>query len=184
MNPKKTFPQIGLYIATALFLIGFMIFYVGIEGNSMFIKIGLSILAPFFILLAYINVKAKKNDQKRRLIKEEIINTTIKTMVNLQKVEIKSSKWIEKIVPDHSFEAKLLNLNDLGGNDLVIKKSTNLVSLKIPYKRSMIAYDIEIEMDVTSLKLHFELQKEAEFYYDPKNPKVKYLNLHFLKEKE
>jgi hypothetical protein len=182
MNLKKSLAQITFYLFIAIFLIGIVILYVGIEGNSMLVKIGISILTPYYLYLGFIIVKAKKSETQNELIKQEYTNSSEKTFINLQKVEIKSSKWIEKMVADNSFEAKLSYLSDTGGTNILIKKSTNFVTLKIPYKKSMIEYDIEIGIDLTSLKLHFEAQKEAEFYYDPKNPKSKYLNLNFLNQ--
>jgi hypothetical protein len=177
---KKALNQIRFYLLIAIFLIGIVILYVGIEGNSMFVKVGISILIPYFLYLGFIVVKSKKSELKTEFIKQEFINSTKKTIINLQKVEIKSIKTIEKMVEDNSFEAKLSNFSETGGNNLMVKMLTNFVILKIPYKNRMIDYEIELEIDITTLKLHFEIQKETEFYFDPKNPKSKYLNLNFL----
>lgn len=154
--------------------------------NSAFIIIGLVIMFPYiayFIKIFYFD-KRKYNLKQKNTI-DELKRKGIKLPVNLEVLKINKTR--------KSYNSQVINnttrsgaLNQLTGNPEKNIRTTefndNEVKFKVPYGNNFIKFTKSIDMEPTTLMLHFAVKKETYLYVNPANINDYYLDLEFLNQ--
>lgn len=154
----------------------------------MYIKLITIITSLILIILALrIIYKPKQifktKNKSNKLTEQKFVQKEYEEIiVDLTCVKIKSEKQNEIEVENQSLDYKLNSLSDTGGNEnlRLIKKQINSIIIQIPYKKSLIEYEIKTEMETLKLKLFFETQKTTKAQVYKTNRKIKYIDLSFL----
>lgn len=169
-----------LYILIGIAIPGAIILYVGLGRNIAFVIVGLVLILPFvlFLLISYLRAEKKKNDDKLTL--ETFKKTAEQIKVDLNLAEISTNSWTDEIVSNNKAAGWNQLSGDGGKNIKYIPRTQNWIRIKVPYKDTFIHYEVIVEKEITSLKMHFALQKETILYIDKNNPDINYLDLEFL----
>ncbi|WP_406844366.1 hypothetical protein [Flavobacterium soyae] len=170
INFKEKVKGLFKYIFLGILLLGILIFRVGLDGNIMFVGIGIIILLPFGIWLFIENSKDKKAIENNNAEIQKLKKYGEKIIVNLENIPIKSNSWKEEVRHTSQYEDKVSSVNI----------NYNLIELEIPYKGDFIHYSLHIGMDTTILKMHFAIKRETVLYIDLKDKNKNYLDLEFL----
>lgn len=170
LNFREKLNGIFGYILTGIFFIGFIILYVGLDGNLLFVGIGTLILFPFIIWFLVLNLKEKKFNREKKIEIQKLKKYGEKIIVNLENIKINSNSWRQEVRKTSKYGDKISHIDI----------NYNLIEMKIPYKNEFINYSLHIDMDTTKLKMHFAIKKETILYVDLKDKNKNYLDLEFL----
>ena len=164
-------------------MLGLLCVYVGFGGSGRyrfhsistdyyFIIIGIVLIIPSIILLVKANMidKKLKNAEYQRIV--DLVASGERLVINLEDLEIHTNSYLQEIEVGSGYRSRNEHVDI----------NHNVVFLNIPYKEDIIHYRLNIFMDVTTLKMHFAIKKETEFYIDPENPANHYLDLTFLEQ--
>ena len=180
MNIKKLLSDFGIWIFTGLTFIGIVLIYVGLgkrgrydysgTTNWYFVGIGIVLMLPFLFYLIKTKFKLKKliDEDTNRI--NELIKTGNKITVDLNELEIRTNSYKQEISVGSGYQERNEHIDI----------DHNVIILDIPYQDVRIRYKLDIDMEPTTLKMHFAIKKETEIYIDPKNPNNNYLDLSFL----
>lgn len=191
---KNFFSNLFLYFLIGVFILGFVIFYVGLgisrtvrtesDFNGIFVIIGLTVMFPFVVyLIKVLYFDQRKESRKQKSSSSELKRNWVKLTVNLEALEINKSR--------KSYYSKVINntarsgaLNQMAGNpDRNIRTTEyngNEIKFKVPYGNNFIKFTKIIDMEPSNLLLHFAVKKETNLYVNPKNINDYYLDLEFL----
>lgn len=167
------------YLKIIIFGFGLFIFHAGWKNNySPLTLIGFGMMLLITIVIG-IGLFLKKSELKKLKSDSELelINFKKKAesiMVSLENLEIFNNSWTEtRIIDNSNYEL------DKYAESNIQKINYNLNSIKItiPLNGENIEYFINIEMDLTTLLLHFANKKETLLY---KYGNEYYLDLEFL----
>ncbi len=170
LNFKERVKGLFKYIILGILFLGLLIFRVGLDGNLMFVAIGIIILLPFTVWLFIENSKEKKVIENNKAEIQKLKKYGERITVNLENITIKSNSWQEEIRHTSQYE-----------NDVIsVGINANVIELKIPYRGEFIHQTLYINMDTTKLKMHFAIKRETILYVDLKDKNKNYLDLEFL----
>jgi len=182
MNLKKILSDFGSWIFIGLTFLGFIIIYAGIGGrgrynptgdtNWYFIGVGVILILPFVIYMIKTKLILKKSSNENAERINELIHNGDKVIVNLDDLEIKNNNY------EHEIEVR--NSGGHGTRNEYIDINHNVIRFTVPYKNESIEYRLDIDMDITKLKMHFAIKKTTVLYVDPENLNNNYLDLRFL----
>jgi Mn2+/Fe2+ NRAMP family transporter len=158
------------YILASIFFLGFIILYVGLDGNLLFVGIGILILLPFVIWFLILNLKEKKLNTEEKAEIQKLKKYGEKIIVNLENVKINSNSWKQEVRKTSRYEDEVSHVDI----------NLNSIEIKIPYRSEFINYSIHINMETTKLKMHFAIKRETILYVDLKDKNKNYLDLEFL----
>ena len=161
---------ITILFASSLFVYnGFEDMFNGKSFNKLYV--GIILLIPFLIWYLILGINNYRKGKKRKFKRLKLINSGDKIIIRLNTILIKSNNWKKEVIIDEDSQyEKVVNVD----------KSYNYLTLKVPYKDSLIHYSSNIEMDTTKLKMLFAIKKETYLYVDPENANNFYLDLSFL----
>ena len=170
-------------VLLVIFGLGFFVLQAGLEhGNSLFTIMGLimfvgvaSIAGIYFISMRSKRRKAE-NENRHEL---EVFKQKAKVIsVNLEEVEIITNQWTDTIIVNRS---KYDGYNEMAGfhdaNIRKIDRNLNSVKITLPINGEKVEYLVNIEMDPTTLSMHFAIKKETQLYI---HGDEMYLDLEFL----
>ncbi|WP_323789761.1 hypothetical protein [Psychroserpens sp.] len=180
MNFKKILSDFGSWIYAGLTFLGFIIIYAGIGGrgrykatgetNFYFVAIGIILILPFLIYMLKTKILLSKTDNEESNRINDLIRTGDKVIVKLDNLEIKSNSYKQEIEVGSGYKTR----------NEYIDINHNVILIDVPYKNDSIKYKLNIDMDITKLKMHFAIKKETRLYIDSTNPNNNYLDLRFL----
>ena len=183
MKVKNILSKVGSWVFVGITMLGLLCIYVGFGGSGRyrfhsistdyyFIIIGVVLIIPSLILLWKANIidNKLKNAEYQRIV--DLVASGERLIIKLDELEIQSNSYLQEIEVGNGYRKR----------NEQIEINHNVVFLKIPYKDDIIHYRLNIFMDITTLKMHFAIKKETEFYIDPENPGNHYLDLTFLDE--
>lgn len=170
INLKETLNGLFSYLLAGIFLLGFLFFWVGIDGNKLFVGIGTLILLPFAIWFFIQNRKLKKLENENEIEIENLKKYGEKIIVNLENLKIKSNSWQQEVIKSSKYEDEITNID----------VNYNMINIDIPYKGENINYCVHINMENTKLKMHFAIKRETILYVDRNDKNKNYLDLEFL----
>jgi hypothetical protein len=180
MNFKKILSDFGSWIYAGLTFLGFIIIYAGIGGrgrykasgetNFDFVAIGIILILPFLIYMLKTKILLSKADNEESNRINDLIRTGDKVIVNLDDLEIKSNSYKQEIEVGSGYNTR----------NEYIDVNHNVILIDVPYKNDSIKYKLNIDMDITKLKMHLAIKKETRLYIDSTNPNNNYLDLRFL----
>lgn len=179
MKLKKLIADFANWIFIGFTLFGFLLIYLGTgargrhksgEPNIYFILIGIILIVPFLIYLlkAHIQVGQSEDAETKRIA--TLIKTGDRIKVDLKDLEIQNNSYKQEIEVGSGYN----------GRNEYIDVNHNVILINVRYKNNPIRYELNIDMEVTKLRMHFAIQKETELYVDPTNPSNHYLDLRFL----
>ena len=169
---KKIASDFGSNILTGIILLGILLVVVGVRRNINFVWIGLLILLPFGIWLLVLKLKHDKLDNAADLVKLKLIETGEKVIVDLDKIKIKNNSWNQEFIIG-SGKYQRVELRDI---------NYNYIEFEIPYRNQIVKYNLHIDMELTTLKMHFAIKGKTTLYIDPNNTEDNYLDLRFLED--
>ena len=170
LNFKENLIQIFKYIVNVILILGFFVFYIGLNGNLLFFWIGIAILFLYYVWYLISKSKLRKSRLKIEDEVQILKKQGEKIKVNLENVKIISNSWQQEVRKTSKYEDE----------DFLVDIHKNFVEIKITYKGRTIDYSFYIDMDTTTLELHFALKKETFLYVDLKDKEKMYLDLEFL----
>ena len=170
INLREKLNGIFGYFLAGIFFLGFIILYVGLDGNLIFVGIGTLILLPFLIWFLIIKIKEKKIDIEKKAEIQKLKKYGEKVIVNLENIKINSNSWKQEVRKTSRYEDKVS----------YVDINYNLIEMKIPYRNEFINYSLHIDMETTKLKIHFAIKRETILYVDLKDKNKNYLDLEFL----
>lgn len=145
----------------------------------------LVIITIAFIIMYYRKVffiGKKEHVSKSEIDILDLKMNGIRLAVDLEKLKISKTRksFHQEIVNDTSLGilSEFITTDDEAYN--TVESNSNEIKFKIPYGNSFIRFTKTIDMDPTTLLLHFSVQKETYLYVDPKNKRHYYLDLEFL----
>lgn len=141
-NFKEKLNQVKLNLLAGIFFLGIIIFYVGLDGNLLFVLIGIIILLQFLIWFLITHLKERKVAAKKKTEIEKLKKYGEKVILNLEKVKITSNSWQQEIRKTSRYEDKLRKVNI----------NYNLIEFKILYRSGTIDYSVHVNMDKTKLR--------------------------------
>lgn len=146
---------------------------------------GLLMLAPFSIYLYFATNRFTNKDIEDVERIQTLKQNGIKLHVNLEVLELSKTRksYYSKVIHN---SARSGALNQLMGNpDKNIQTTTyinNEIKFKVPYGNNFIKFTKTINMEPTTLMLHFAVKKETNLYVNPTNMSDYYLDLEFLNQ--
>ncbi|TDE46525.1 hypothetical protein E0I26_00115 [Flavobacterium rhamnosiphilum] len=170
INVREKLNGIFGCLFAGIFFLGFIILYVGIDGNLLFVAIGTVILLPFLVWFFLLNLKEKKFDTEKKAEIQKLKKYGEKIIVNLENIKINSNSWRQEVRKTSKYEDEVSHVDI----------NYNLIEMKVPYRSEFINYNFHIDMDTTKLKMHFAIKRETILYVDLKDKNKNYLDLEFL----
>lgn len=170
INLREKLNRIFGYLLAGIFFLGFIILYVGLNGNLIFVGIGTIILLPFIIWFLISYIKEKKIDSEKKDEIQKLKKYGEKVIVNLENIKIVSNSWTQEVRKTSKYEDTVSHVDI----------NYNFIEIKIPYKNEFINYSLHINMETTKLKIHFAIKRETILYVDLKDKNKNYLDLEFL----
>lgn len=174
-NIKNILSNLGYYIIAGIFFLGYIIIYAGIggrnrDGNITFVWIGLLILLPFGIWFLIEKARSRKAEKESEMVKQKLIRTGDKVVINLDDIEIKNNSWNQEFIIGQGKHQRIEH------RDI----NYNYIQLEIPYRNQKIKYNLHIDMELTKLKMHFAIKEQTYLYVDSSDINNNYLDLDFL----
>jgi uncharacterized membrane protein (GlpM family) len=193
---KKFFSNVVLYVLIGIFILGLLLFYVGlgISGNDtdapnfnrIFIIIGLIILFPYliyFIKIFYFDKKKYNRKAQNNILKLKINGVVLPVNLETLKINKTRKSYYSKVIHN---TARSGALNQMTGNPddniQTTECNRNEVKFNIPYGTNFIKFTRTIDMEPTTLLLRFAVKKETFLYVNPVNMNDYYLDLEFLNQ--
>lgn len=180
---KVKLQSFAVSVLLVVFGLGFFVLQAGLKhGNSIVTIIGLVMFVGVGVFggTYFISMRSKRRKTEKENRRElEVFKQKAKIInVNLEEVEIITNKWTDTIVVNNT---QYGGLNELAGfhdaNIRKIDRNLNSVRITIPINREKMEYLLNIEMDPTTLSMHFAIKKETQLYI---HGDELYLDLEFL----
>jgi hypothetical protein len=180
MNLKKIFSDFASWIFVGLTFLGLIIIYAGIgeissfnlfeNTNWYFVGVGLVLILPcaFYVIRTKLFLNKVTDENIDRIHK--LIKTGDKLIIDLDTLEIQTNSYKQEISIGSGYQQR---------NEYV-DVNHNVIILEVPYQNELIKYELNINMELTKLRMHFAVKGETELYVDSQNPNNSYLDLTFL----
>lgn len=168
-------------VSVALFFLGLILFFNFLGSNWLFFGIGILLMIPLpcVIFFALQEAKHLQREEQRRI--EKLKQNGEKIAVDLLNVQIKSNSWTESEI---TAPARVVALDTIIGQEHRHIKKVQQHHNVVMHTRNINGKEHECisysNMELTSLKMHFAIQKQTYFYYDKNDTDNYYLDLEFL----
>ena len=181
---KEKLRNFTIYLLLGIFALGFIMMRAGGKhGNDIFTVIGIIVMVIIAVMFGvyYLSSRSKQRniEAENRLNLADFKQKARAIKVNLEDVEIKTNNWTDTVVINNS---QYGGLDELAGyadsNIMRVDRNLNSVKITIPVDGEEINYFVNIEMEPTTLAMHFAIRKETLLYI---HGDELYLDLEFLK---
>ncbi len=182
MNIKNILSEFGSWVFAGLTFLGVSMIYTGIGGrgrygpvgetNWYFVGIGLLLIIPLAIYMIKTKLIIKKTSDENIERINKLVKTGDKLIIDLDNLKIQTNSYQQEITVGSGYQQR---------NEYV-DVNHNVILLEVPYQDEIIKYKLNIDMELTKLKMHFAVKGKTELYVDSQNPHNNYLDLTFLEK--
>ncbi len=161
-----------------------MIIYAGLGGrgrhnhsgevNWYFAGFGILLLIPFFVHLLKTKLTSRKankeKDQRIKFLKQN----GDKIIIELEELIIQSNNYKKEVLVGSGTNKRL--------EDVYVNH--NVILFDITYKNRVLKFRIDIDIELSKLKMYFTFKEKTNLYIDSENPSNNYLDLTFLENEK
>ncbi len=172
--------NIGSWIFTGITILGLLILSNGIGFETKYIRFGtpniwfviigslMCLPAIIYFIKLKLDVKQIENEDSLRI--EKLKKEGNKVKIDLDEIEIQSNNYQQEVIVGSGYKQSI---------DYV-DVNHNVILLDVNINKEKIKYRVDINMELTKLKMHLAIKKFTYLYVDNLNTDNHYLDLEFL----